>query len=80
MKIDRALRGALFSVSKNIFGTLADCKKVRKPSNLRLSAYRGTVGRELRWKQNPCEASLSPRMSGERIYVDVEIRFPAMSS
>ena len=27
MKIDRALRGALFSVSKNIFGTLADCKK-----------------------------------------------------
>ena len=50
MKIDRALRGALFSVSKNIFGTLADCKKGRKPSNLRLSAYRGTVGRELRWK------------------------------
>ena len=27
MKTDRALRGALFSVSKNYFGTLADCKK-----------------------------------------------------
>ena len=26
-KTDRALRGALFSVSKNYFGTLADCKK-----------------------------------------------------
>ena len=25
-------------------------KKFRKPSNSRLSAYIGTVGRELRWK------------------------------
>ena len=40
-----------FSVSKNPFrhaGRLL--KKFRKPSNSRLSAYRGTVGRELRRK------------------------------
>ena len=41
----------LLSVSKNPFrhaGRLL--KKSRKPSNSRLSAYIGTVGRELRWK------------------------------
>ena len=33
---------------KTFFDTLADCEKVRKSSNSRLSAYMGTVGRELR--------------------------------
>ena len=40
----------LFSVSKNLFGTLGDCQKVRKTSNSRPSAYIDTVGRELRSK------------------------------
>ena len=35
---------------KTIFDTPADCKKVRKTSNSRPSAYIGTVGRELRSK------------------------------
>ena len=35
-------------VEKPFFGTLADCKKVRKTSTSRLSAYIDTVRRELR--------------------------------
>ena len=49
-KIARRERLPCGCVSKALFDTLAGCKKVRKTSSARPSAYRGTAGRALRRK------------------------------
>ena len=51
---------------KNLFDTLTGCKKVRKTSNSRPSAYKGTVGRELRRKSKALRSKLLPGLQSSK--------------